>query len=336
MKICLLGIFSGYLDEGYRNIAFNLSKELSRKNDVLNMDVRKICSINFWKRIREFRPNTIHYLTAPTLSSFIILRIAKRFSNKDAKLVISSLNPYSLKLLRNIALRRFISLVKPDLVLTQCVEVEAILRGIGCDTEFLPNGVDTERFTPVSREIKEKLREKYGINKEEFLILHVGHIRRTRGLKIFCRIQKESGIGQVIIVSSSYFKREEKPYQQLIKSGCIVWNKYFEKISEIYGLADCYVFPVKKGKSIFMPLSIMEAMSCNLPVISTKFEGITRAFEEGDGLIFAEREEDFYMALEKIRNGDIEVKTRKKVLSYSLENVGKKLNRIYDTLLSSK
>jgi len=334
MKVCLIGSFSGELNEGYKNIAFNLSNKLSKEQDVLNTDVKKIGSVHFWRRIKDFKPHIIHYLTAPTLSSFVALRIAKIYCNRDAKLVISSLHPYSLKLLRTPIFKRAISLLKPDLILTQSYEIEAILKDINCNTEFLSNGVDTKRFVPVSRNVKDKLREKYGIDKEKFVILHVGHIRGVRGLQIFNKIQKEDKNNQVIIVDSSYFKKEEDLCDSLKNSGCIVWNSYFENIEEVYALSDCYMFPVMKGNSIFMPLSVMEAMSCNLPVISTRFEGLIRAFEEGDGLMFAEKEEDFYCKLKEIKNNTIKVNNREKVLPYSWENVTKRLEDIYRALLN--
>ena len=333
MKICLIGVFSGDLDEGYKNIAFNLSKKLSEGNDVLNMDVKDIFSTYFWKRAKDFNPHIIHYFTAPTLSSFIALRIAKLYCNRDAKLIISALHPYSIKLLRKRMFKTYITLNKPDLILTQSNEVDMILRDIRCNTEFLPNGVDIERFVPISENVKDNLREKYRVDKEKFVILHVGHIRGVRGLQIFNRIQKEDNT-QVIIVGSSYFKRDEDLCKNLRNNGCIIWDSYFEHVEEIYALADCYVFPVMKGNSIFMPLSVMEAMSCNLPVISTKFEGLNRAFEEGDGFMFAEKEEDFYNGLKEAKNSTIKVNTREKALPYSWENVTKRLEDIYGALLN--
>ncbi|MFX0138039.1 MAG: hypothetical protein ACFFDN_30635, partial [Candidatus Hodarchaeota archaeon] len=150
MRICLLGEHSGVLNEGYRNIAFNLSKKLSREHVILDIDVKELFFHQSRKKIKEFNPHILHYLTAPTLSSFLILKLVKIYCNKDAKLVISSLHPHTFKLLRKPVLKTIISLIKPDLILTQSLKVENIFKDIGCNTDFLPNGVDIERFTPIS------------------------------------------------------------------------------------------------------------------------------------------------------------------------------------------
>jgi len=334
VKICLIGTFSGNLDEGYRNVAFNLSKHLSKKHNIVNMDITKIYSIHFWKQIREFKPHIIHYLTAPTFLSFAILKIARIRCDFNVKLVMSSLHPYSLKILKNPLLKRMIKLMKPDLILTQCQIIKEILEEMGCKTGFLPNGVDTDRFVPASEERKEKLREKYGVSKEKFVILHVGHIRKMRGIKIFKKIQRESKENQVIIVGSSFFKTDEKLFQDLIDSGCIVWKRYFKNIEEIYALADCYVFPVPIGESLFMPLSVLEAMSCNLPVLSTKFEGLVDNFDEGGGLMFFNNETDLIAKLKEVKKGMFKPETRKKVLPYSWNNICIKLEILYNNLLS--
>ena len=76
----------------------------------------------------------------------------------------------------------------------------------------------------------------------------------------------------------------------------------------------------------------MEGMSCNLPVITRDFDGLTRIFSEGDGLIYAKDDEDFIRAIDRIEKG-MEVKTREKVLPYSWKNIGMELDEIYNEIL---
>ena len=328
MNICIFGTFSGKLDEGYKNIAFNLSRNLSIEHNVLNVNIRDIFSVDSWRKIREFKPDILHYLTAPTFSSFIILNIAKILCGKDAKLVMSSLNPHCLKLFKNPFLKNIISLMMVDLVLVQCLEVKKIVESMKCNTVFIPNGVNIEKFIPVSKERKCKLREKYNVDKKKFVILHVGHIRETRGIRLFNNIQSDDS-NQVVIVGSSYFKTDNMLHNDLLDSGCLIYNRYFENIEEIYAMSDCYIYSAPAENSIFMPLSVLEAMSCNLPVLSTRCRGLSDNFEEGNGLFFFDDEADMHKKLKIAKSVTDESKNRIKVLPYSWGNVCVQLEGVY-------
>lgn len=331
MKLCLIGVFSGDLDEGYKNIASNISHALSEKYDVHTVDTNSIFSLDTWNQIKEFKPDIIHYFTAPTFSSFIILKLFKMWCKRDVKLVISALNPYCLKLSRIPFLKVILSLFKPDIILTQCTDAQYLFEHIGMNTTFLPNGVDIDRFISVKNERKIELRKKYGIKQEQFVILHVGHIRETRGIKLLNKIQNDDEINQVIIIGSSYFKINKPIYNDLQDGGCLIWMQFFKNIEEIYALTDCYVFPTPLGESIFMPLSVLEAMSCNIPVISTKFEGLVDNFEEDKDLMFFTHTEDLNDKIEYIKNTHMETTCRNKIESW--DNICSRLEIIYSKLL---
>lgn len=321
----MVGDFSDNLDEGYKNITFHITNELSDHHKIMKLNIKEIFSIDFWKDVRNLDfPRVVHHLTAPTLRSFVVLKILA-FYWRDAKTITSALYPQLSSLPK-----RFIPLFKPDLILTQSYESDRMFRDLGCRTRFLSNGVDTEKFVPVTKNVKEKLREKYGIERDKFVVLHVGHLMKRRNLKIFERIQSENN--QVVIIGSKYMRTDQKIYQHLKTIGCIVYLGYFKNIEEIYALSDCYIFPVIKGGSILTPLSVTEAMSCNLPVITRDFDGLTRIFSEGDGLIYIEKDEDFLRAIDRIKNG-MEVKTREKVLPYSWKNIAIELEEIYNEIL---
>jgi len=60
-------------------------------------------------------------------------------------------------------------------------------------------------------------------------------------------------------------------------------DRYIKKIEEIYQLSDCYIFPITfEGGGISILLSVLEAMACNLPVVTTKFGGLPAIFKGGD------------------------------------------------------
>jgi glycosyltransferase involved in cell wall biosynthesis len=87
-----------------------------------------------------------------------------------------------------------------------------------------------------------------------------------------------------------------------------VIDEFVANVAELYQLADCYVFPVPPTHwsaeahwSIDAPLSILEAMACDLPVVSTRWEGLTRLFPGAPGLRIVDTPDDIAGAVADCR-----------------------------------
>ncbi|AGK60069.1 Glycosyltransferase [Archaeoglobus sulfaticallidus PM70-1] len=331
MKVCLIGDFSSNLDEGFKNIAQYLAKELSKYDDldILKANIKEIKTLKFWKKIKMFHPTIVHYIPGPTYRSFLFVNFLLYYLNyrdhSNPKIIMSTPYPKDIN--------RFIKSLprKPDLILAQSNTSKRMFKSLGLKTIYVPNGVDFEKFKPVPSHLKKKLRVRYNIDEEKFTILHVGHLTKKRNLKILGELARMGN--QVIIVSSEYLKVEKNIIQTLQKTGCIIFRGYFEHIEEFYQMSDCYIFPVLEGDTILFPLSVIEAMACNLPVLTRKFDGLS-IFNEGEGLIFVEKETEIIQGVEKIKkNGDIRIATRRKVTPYSWKNIAQRLREIYYKLV---
>jgi len=339
MRICLVGEFSGDLDEGMRGLTSNLGKELSKRHETLLLDLKGYFSTRFWRDLKEFQPQIIHYVPGPSIMSFIITKTIKARC-RQAKTVMSATHTaflglrgfsYGPSYILSSLLMYLIPLLKPDLMLTQSHETERFFVKMGCRTKFFPSGVDTERFVPAINADKEKLRKKYGIDAGKFVLLHVGSVKKRRNVQILKRLQGNGN--QILIIGSPSTGVEKAIQQDLIASNCLVWAQYFTNIEEVYALSDCYVFPpVKRVSSIELPLSVLEAMSCNLPVVTTKFGALPRIFQDGSGLFYADKEEDFAIAVDKVKDSGFVAKTRDMVLPYSWEKISLALESIYEQM----
>lgn len=317
MRICLVGHHVDQADEAVRKITHHLAEELARRHDVLRVNAWDVTS---WRGIREFKPEIIHFVLSPTLQGLAVAKVLS-LAHRSAATVVSAPHP-DLS-----SLGRMASWFKPDLVLVQAEDSERRFRSLGFRTAYLPNGVDTARFVPVDNSTKKHLREKYGIDTDKFVILHVGAVNRGRNLESLQRVQ--GGGVQVLILGRASETGDAGLANELRQSGCLVWTHYVACLEEIYALSDCYVFPTTHRRyCVEMPLSVLEAMSCNLPVVSTRFGALPRAFEEGDGFLFADADDDLSRCLHAV-NGDLEIRTRHKVLSCSWESVSRNLDRIY-------
>lgn len=329
MRICLLGECRGRLDEGMRNTTRVLSSSLSENHDVLLLDLRDLFCKSFWDRIHDFKPDIIHYLHGPTIKSFIIAKVINLYCH-DSKSVMSAMRP-----ILPLFVRELVRFAKPDLLLTQSYKSEYMFRNLGIKTQFLPCGVDIHRFSPVSDDMKRKLRRKYGIDNNKFVILHIGSIKDGRNVKTMTRLKNEDNL--ILIIGSSSTGVDPKIKQALQEAGCILRVEYIPNIEEIYALSDCYIYPTLENSdflerasadSIEMPLTVLEAMSCNLPVIATPFGALPRALKEGNGLYYANND-CFIDQLMVLKNTRPMIKTREKILPYSWENVVCDLERLY-------
>ena len=77
---------------------------------------------------------------------------------------------------------------------------------------------------------------------------------------------------------------------------------------------------------------MLEALACNLPVITAPYGALLELFEEGDGLYYARDSEGIFAAVKEVKQADSEIKTRQKVMLYSWVNIVSTLERIYGAL----
>ncbi|MFA4640542.1 glycosyltransferase family 4 protein [Pyrococcus kukulkanii] len=336
MRVMIIGESRKKLNEGYTKIAYSLKEHIKKaEHDVVLVSRKDVLKPKFFQFYKKFNPDIVHYITAPTLSSLLVLKLIKSL-DPEVKVVASALHPYSLKLFgNNSSLRRkILEKVRPDLMLIQTKRLEALLTRLSIPYAYLPNGVDIDVFMPVSKKKKKELREKYGISPEKTVILHVGHIKPERNLHTLIDIKKllkDSVEG--LVVASDYFGVNKEIYHSLLKNNIKIITKYIPNIEEVYQLADIYIFPTRKEGSIFMPLSVLEAMACNLPVITTPFDGLLTYFKEGNGIFYADSPENFLLFVKQLLENNIDVKTRDFVIKYSWDNVITRLLNLYKNLL---
>ena len=321
----MLGDFNGLPDEGMKNISHTLKEKISCHHNLLTFGLKEVFYPKNIFKLRNFNLNIIHYLHGPTLKSLILLKILKLFINSKVKIIITATRPYFSK--ESIGLIKYIL---PDLVLTQSLKFEKFFQNLNANTFFFPNGVDCDKFKPINKLDIEKYKLKYSIPLDKTIVLHVGHIKKNRQLEVFKEIQKLENI-QVVIVGGTHQKSDEKLKKELLNEKIIVIHQYIKDISVLYNLSDIYIFPIidigdnfpndyNQVGAIDLPLSIFEAMACNLFVITSKFGALQRLFKSGGGLNYIENESEiieFIHNFNKLNNYN----TRDKVIKYNWDNI---------------
>ncbi|MCK4820834.1 glycosyltransferase, partial [bacterium] len=131
---------------------------------------------------------------------------------------------------------------------------------------------------PQSEYAKTKLRKKYGFEEDDFIVLHVGHLQKNRGLDVLLGLSELMPDIKIIIVLSSM---KTKLKISLKRKNTYIIDSYIEDIYEIYRLTDIYVFPIRdKGAALDTPLSILEAKEMSLSIIASDLSNIRAALTD--------------------------------------------------------
>jgi glycosyltransferase involved in cell wall biosynthesis len=334
MRLCLIGDFSKELDEGYKNVSHHLADELEQQIILSRLNIKNSRSGSFWKQLFNESPDVFHIITQPTYSSLVFAALLKVFWKKT-RILISALRPETyfgtnagwLK-------KKVISLLQPDLFLVQSSVYLNLLTQLGCKTRRVNNGVDINRFHPVNLEDKRRLRQKYGLDAKSTIVLHVGHLEKARNLDQLIPLVSPSI--QIVVAGSVYMGTNHDLILTLENAGLRIFKGYQAQIEEFFMLADIYVFLANPGDSLSMPLSILEAFSCNLPVITTRFKGIDNTFKDENGLVYIDSQDELSSAIEKIKSNPEKANTRKMVENMSWNAISLQLQEIYMELLDDK
>jgi colanic acid/amylovoran biosynthesis glycosyltransferase len=154
------------------------------------------------------------------------------------------------------------------------------------------NGIDLTRFavngTP---------------HRPPFVFISVARLVEKKGLPILidaCRALKESGLEfRCLIVGKGKLRPElERQIRRARLTGIVelLGPKTQVEVASLYHQAHAYVLPcivAADGNREGLPVSIVEALACGLPVVSTPLTGIPEVVRhEQNGLLCAERDVD--------------------------------------------
>ncbi|MBE0683839.1 MAG: glycosyltransferase family 4 protein [Anaerolineales bacterium] len=173
---------------------------------------------------------------------------------------------------------------------------------INREIHLIPNGIDTDRFTPLER--NEVLAEMIGLESEKAkkerstVVGFVGELREKKGLTTlllgYAQVNKirpttlfivgEIRPGDDRAVFDEF--RSEHPNSKIIVTGPIPHND----LPAYYSLMDVFVHPSLRDG---MPNALLEAMACEIPVIVTPVGGVLDVLEDGkNGLLVNVKDEN--------------------------------------------
>jgi len=157
----------------------------------------------------------------------------------------------------------------------------------------ISNGVNTVRFSPVSLEQKMSLRNEFGYNHQEKIILFAGNILREKGVDIlvdqYVKNRTRLSKSKLFLVGnntidSNYTKKIIQMIDYHDLSNNIKLLGPTQNIERYYQIADIFILPSEREG---LPNVVLEAMSSGLPCIVSDLGYTKELFSENlNGFVF--------------------------------------------------
>ena len=234
----------------------------------------------------------------------------------------------------------------------------------------VPHGVDLNTFSLISQEEKKKIRNKYKIKYDDFVLTNISAMTVNKGVEVliaaYGMLKKKHKNLKLILkdqsnlyewkvdfpmkkVFESEFNQKYKIFNDEMYKDIIVIseNLDFDQLRDIYSITDCYVSPYKAEGFNLTPL---EAAACGTQIVVTDGGSTDDYFDDCMGFIIESEEKNLNNNIflspkidslidilnSIINKADDKKEIRSKIVrkNFSWESVVKKLKKEFEKKLS--
>ncbi len=323
--LTLVSTFGERIDEGQRNIASALRHELNSFYDITAFRPR-LTPIGVARDLIGLgSPDLIHVLLGIMPRTALYTRLL-RLRAPRARLVLSALQAPCAGGGR-IGMP---PLLCADGVICFSRKTEALFEG-RFPTTVVSTGVDTNKFRPVDEQTQRALKRSHGFDPERRVILHVGQFTHGRNLEQLARAARVTD-SQALAVGGGTIEPDAAIVAELEAAGVRVNTEFIPHIEEVYQLADLYLFTVTDPSfAVEMPLSILEALACDLPLVTTDFPGVDDHLSAHDGVVICRSDEEMINGVKKLLEID-PPGTRQLVATRTWQAMARDVAAFYESL----
>jgi 1,2-diacylglycerol 3-alpha-glucosyltransferase len=215
--------------------------------------------------------------------------------------------------------------------------------GVTTPVRMIHNAIDLSQFRNAA---PERIREKYGIGKEEKLLIYVGRMAKEKNIEFmldsFKTVQKDIPEAKLMIVGEGPELESLEDYgrslgiaDRVIFTGRVEYRE----IPDYYNAA--YAFVMTSTTEV-KPLALLEAMASGLPIVAISAPGSSDTVNHDfDGYLTDNNMESFTGGLVRVLS-NMQVRDRlsqgayKTSEQYSMENTARILEDLYMELIKRK
>jgi len=237
----------------------------------------------------------VHVHGHPYPSSYLAVKIAKKYSKP---VVLTQHNtfieygaPWSLaEKLNDILIGKRV-LRNSDKIITVSKATQRYVISLGADpskTEVLYNGVDVNRYKQVTA--KSEAKRLLDFSENSLLVLTVRRLVYKNGIDTLLEsariaIKENSQLIFLVAGDGPDFKKVNSKIKEfnLEKNFKLLGFIPNNRLLLYYNASDLFVLPSKTGEG--MPLVLLEAMACGLPVVATKVGGTPEIIDKNFGTV---------------------------------------------------
>ena len=176
-------------------------------------------------------------------------------------------------------MKRFTMVIGPSRELTPKID----------DSHYVPNGVDTKLFFPVSQCERKSIYARYGLEGRR-VFLCPRRWAPTKGIHYLAQAMRKLSqtvrTGSVFVFAGNetpgYVRYQKSVRQALVVSGCevrVLGNLSPPDLAQLMNVADVCIFPSLLEAT---SLACLEAMACGTPVIGTRVGGLPELIRHGE------------------------------------------------------
>jgi glycosyltransferase EpsD len=155
-------------------------------------------------------------------------------------------------------------------------------------------GVDLDKFHPISSEEKNHFRNRLGCADDDFIIINVAELNKNKNqialIKALPEIKKNIPSVKILFAGKDNYPWVKKITDRLNLNSSVLFPGYRDDVNALTAMSNI-VFSASKREGL--PVNIIEAMACGIPVVCSRNRGHNSLIVDGlSGLLFSINDEN--------------------------------------------